>query len=92
MGPQRTFCAADCQDNGALYAGNERLFAYGIGTINVKNLILEEKTAGSGVGVKLTAVVTHADNQGAVHDVFQTAVVAAYLRESGDADGVGSLS
>jgi len=78
MGPSRTFCSVDCQDNGAIYEGNSKFFAYGIDTINVKNLILE---SGSSIN-SLSTVVTHAANQGNVHDVFQTAVVAAYLRES----------
>jgi glucan 1,3-beta-glucosidase len=77
MGPARTFCSADCQDNGAIYEGNSKLFAYGISTINVKNLILEGEPPNS-----LSAVATHAANQGAIHDVFQTALVAAYLRQS----------
>ena len=78
MGPARTFCSTDCQDNGAIYEGNSKLFAYGIDTINVKNLILEgEPSIGNP-----SAAVTHAANQGAVHDVFRTALVAAYLRQS----------
>jgi len=76
MGPARTFCSTDCQDNGAIYEGNSKLFIYGIDTINVKNLVSE------GTGTSLTPIVTHRDNQGAIHDVFQTAVVAAYLRQS----------
>ena len=78
MGPQRTFCSTDCQNNGAIYEGNSKLFAYGIDTINVKNLILEGDANKGG----LTAVATHAANQGAIHDVFRTALVAAYLRQS----------
>ncbi|KAJ4367429.1 hypothetical protein N0V83_007011 [Neocucurbitaria cava] len=78
MGPQRTFCSTDCQDNGALYDGNTNLFAYGLSSINVKNLVSE-----SGGG-NLKAIATHAANQGAIHDVFQTAIIAAYLRQSGD--------
>lgn len=77
MGPQRTFCSTDCQDNGALYDGNSKLFIYGIGTINVKNMVLESVS-----GVKKKVVVTHAANQGAKHDVFDTGVVAAYLGQS----------
>jgi glucan 1,3-beta-glucosidase len=77
MGPSRTLCSVDCQDNGAIYQGNSKLFVYGIGSINVKNLVSE--VAGSG----LNSIVTHTANQGAVHDIFQTAVVAAYLRQSG---------
>ena len=76
MGPSRTFCSADCQDNGALYDGNSRLFVYGLDTINVKNLV------SSGGGATLSPLVTHAANPGAVHDVFNTALVAAYLKES----------
>ncbi len=78
MGPSRTFCATDCQDNGAIYEGNSKLFIYGIDTINVKNPCLEVEP-GSG---SLSPVVTHIDNQGSVHDVFNTAVVAAYMRQS----------
>ncbi|CAK7200150.1 hypothetical protein SEUCBS139899_002840 [Sporothrix eucalyptigena] len=76
MGPARTFCSADCQDNGAWYEGNKRLFVFGLDTINVKNLVLE----GTGP-TSLAATVTHADNRGAVHDVFNTAIVAAYLKQ-----------
>lgn len=76
MGPARTFCSTDCQENGAIYEGNSKLFIYGIDTINIENLVLE------GSDGKLVPVVTHKDNQGAVHDVFQTAIVAAYLRQS----------
>ncbi len=74
MGPARTFCSTDCQDNGAWYEGNSKLFAYGVNSINVKNGVLEGPSK---------PVVVHAANQGAVHDVFQTSVVAAYLRQSG---------
>jgi glucan 1,3-beta-glucosidase len=76
MGPSRTLCSADCQDNGAIYQGNSKLFVYGIGAINVKNLVSESSGAG------LNAIVTHTANQGSVHDIFQTAVVAAYLKQS----------
>jgi len=76
MGPARTLCSIDCQDNGGLYQGNSKLFVYGIGSINVKNLVSE--SAGTG----LSAIVTHAANQGSVHDIFQTAVVAVYLKQS----------
>jgi glucan 1,3-beta-glucosidase len=76
MGPSRTLCSVDCQDNGAIYQGNSKLYVYGIGSINVKNLVSED--TGSG----LTSIVTHAANQGSLHDIFQTAVVAAYLKES----------
>ncbi|KAK0644443.1 glycoside hydrolase family 55 protein [Cercophora newfieldiana] len=76
MGPSRTFCSVDCQDNGAIYEGNSKLFIYGLDTINVKNLVLE------GRNDKLTNAVTHADNQGGSFDVFKMAVVAAYLRQS----------
>jgi len=78
MGPARTFCSTDCQDNGAIYEGNSKFFAYGVDTINVKNLILEGKPGSD----SLSAVVTHAANQGAIHDVFGTAIVAAYLSQS----------
>src|SRR5262245_51308392 len=78
MGPSRTFCSTDCQDNGAIYEGNSKLFVYGIDTVNVKNLVLEHEPGTD----SLSAIVTHADNRGAVHDVFNTAVVAAYLKQS----------
>jgi glucan 1,3-beta-glucosidase len=82
MGPARTFCSTDCQDNGGLYQGNSKLFVYGIGTINVKNLV-SESVSGTGSGSEsLNSIATHAANQGAVHDVFQTAIVAAYLKQS----------
>jgi glucan 1,3-beta-glucosidase len=78
MGPSRTFCSTDCQDNGAIYEANSRLFVYGLEAINVKNLVLEPDTGGA----TLSAIVTHDDNRGSVHDVFSTSVVAAYLRQS----------
>ncbi|KAK1751241.1 glycoside hydrolase family 55 protein [Echria macrotheca] len=77
MGPARSFCSVDCQDNGALYTGNKKLFVYGVDTINVKTLVMER-----GEGGKMVNVVTHADNLGSTFDVFKTAVVAAYLRQS----------
>jgi glucan 1,3-beta-glucosidase len=77
MRPSRTLCSVDCQDNGAIYQGNSKLFLYGIGTINVKNLVSESTAAGG-----LNSIVTHAANQGSVHDIFQTGVVAAYLKQS----------
>ena len=75
MGLVRTLCSVDCQDNGGLYQGNSKLFVYGFGSINVKNLVFES------VGTGLSAIVTHAANQGFVYDIFQTAVVAAYLTQ-----------
>ncbi|KAH8894478.1 glycoside hydrolase family 55 protein [Thozetella sp. PMI_491] len=79
MGPSRTFCSTDCQDNGAIYEGNSRFFVYGLEAINVKNLVLEPEAGGT----TISAIVTHDENRGSVHDVFSTSVVAAYLRQSG---------
>ena len=77
-GPARKMCSTPCQENGAIYGGNSKLFVYGLDAINVKNLVLEMNS----VNGSLAAVVTHADNLGPVKDVFDTTVVAAYLRQS----------
>jgi hypothetical protein len=77
-GPSQNFCSTDCQDNGAIYQGNSRFFAYGVDTINVHNLVIELSPDGK----SLTPIVTHEANQGNIHDIFLTAVVAAYLRQS----------
>ena len=82
MGPARTFCSTDCQDNGALYEGNSKLFVYGLDTINVKNLVLRQLSSASIGTSALSPVVAHADNRGAIHDVFSTAIVAAFLEQS----------
>src|SRR3569833_1626224 len=78
MGPARTFCSTDCQDNGAIYEGNSNFFAFGVVLFFVLYLILEGKPGSD----SLSAGVTHAANQGAIHDVFGTAIVAAYLSQS----------
>ena len=74
-GPSRTFCADDCQDNAALYESNEKLFVYGLTTINNKNMILELK------GKTATPVATRAANTGGIIDgLFRSATVAAFFR------------
>ena len=78
MGPARTFCANDCQDNAAIFENNSKFFAFGITTINSKTLVLEPGAGGKGY----VAAVTHAANGANVKDVFQTAAVAAYLKQS----------
>ena len=78
-GPSRTMCSDDCQDNAVLYDSNEKLFVYGISTINNKNMILE----GNGKG-NVSSAVTRADNSGGTMDgIFKTASVAGYFRQSG---------
>lgn len=77
-GPNRTFCASDCQDNAATYENNTKLFSYGVSTINVANLILESGVGGD----KFRQAAPHAVNSGPPHDGFSTAVMAAYLRQS----------
>ena len=77
-GPQRTFCGTDCQDNAAIFENNSRLFVYGLTTINSEVLVLEPAASGQGY----VAAVTHAGNEANVKDVFQTAAVAAYLKQS----------
>jgi glucan 1,3-beta-glucosidase len=76
-GPQRTMCADDCQDNAALYDSNEKMYVYGVSTINNKNLVLE------GGGENVTVVASRAANAGAAMDGFKTASVAGYFRQSG---------
>ena len=77
-GPNRAMCSTDCQDNAIFYENNSKLFSYGVSTINNKNLIVE-----SGPGRNLyKAAVTHVGNEAANKDVFKTAVMAAYLRQS----------
>ncbi len=77
-GPQRTMCSDDCQDNAALYDSNEKMFVYGLSTINNKNMILEGNGNGS-----VSVAASRAANAGAVMDGFKTASVAGYFGQSG---------
>ncbi|KAF2830766.1 family 55 glycoside hydrolase [Ophiobolus disseminans] len=77
-GPDRTFCSKDCQDNAVLYENNKRLVAYGVSTINNANLVVESGPGGS----RYKVAVPHKGNEAAKKDVFDSAVVAAYLRQS----------
>jgi glucan 1,3-beta-glucosidase len=79
-GPNRTFCSTNCQDNAVFYENNTKLFSYGIAAVNNANLIVETGPAGN----KNVPIATLADNEGIIKDVFNTGVVAAYLRQSGD--------
>ena len=76
-GPQRTMCADDCQSNAALYESNERLYVYGLSTINSRNLVLEKAAQGN-----VTVVATRVANAGAAMDGFKTATLAGYFRQS----------
>lgn len=76
-GPQRTMCTDDCQDNAALYDSNEKMYVYGVSTINNKNLLLEQS------GDNVTVVASRAANAGAAMDGFKTASVAGYFRQNG---------
>ena len=78
-GPNRAFCKTDCQDNAVFYENNSKLFSYGVSTINNKVLVVESGPGGN----RLKDVVTHTQNAAAKKDVvFDTAVMAAYLRQS----------
>lgn len=77
-GPNRTFCAGDCQDNAVFYEHNSKLFSYGISTINDKNLVLESGPDGS----EKRVIVTHKGNEASKEAIFDTAVMPAYLRQS----------
>lgn len=79
-GPNRTFCSTDCQDNAVFYENNSKLFSYGITAINNANLVVETGPADN----RYVAIATHADNEGIIKDVFNSGVVAAYLRQSGE--------
>jgi len=77
-GPSRSMCSTDCQDNAVFYENNSKLFSFGVSTINNKNLVLESGPNNS----KYAVAVAHASTGAAVKDIFQTAVMAAYLRQS----------
>jgi glucan 1,3-beta-glucosidase len=79
-GPSRTMCSTDCQDNAVMYEDNSKLYSFGVSTINNKNMVLEP-TSGSGTS-KYAVVVARATNNAGVKDIFQTAVMAAYIRQS----------
>lgn len=89
-GPQRTFCATDCQNNAAQFANNQRFFSYGLSTINNANSILESGVSGDS-NVAAAAKTQNAANAGGMQAIGMVgAVVAAYLRQSGD--GAGSTA
>ena len=80
-GPSQSLCTGDCQTNAILYENNEKLYSYGIGTINDKNMVLE---TGPGGNVKMVAAARDA-NLGiplAGFTIHTPAFVAAYLRQS----------
>lgn len=90
-GPNRTFCETDCQDNAALFEGNERLFSYGISTINDANLILAKGSGGA--LVQAAPKTQNAANSGGATAIGTVgAVVAAYLEQSGGDNGAGVLA
>ena len=71
-------CSTDCQENAIFYENNTKLYSYGIGTINNRNLVVE---SGPG-GTKYAVAVTSAANNAGVKDIFKTAIAVAYLRQS----------
>ncbi|KAK3898482.1 glucan endo-1,3-beta-glucosidase [Staphylotrichum tortipilum] len=74
-GPQRQMCSDDCQDNAALYEGNEKFSVFGFSTINNKNLLVERS------GQSTAVVAARAANPGSLMDgLFKTASVAGYFR------------
>jgi len=80
-GPSQSLCSGDCQTNAVLYENNEKLYSYGIGTINDKNMVLE---TGPGGNLK-TAAVARDVNFGVPlvgFTIHRPAFVAAYLRQS----------
>ena len=80
-GSSQSLCTGDCQTNAVLYENNERLYSYGISTINDKNIVLE---TGPGGNVK-TVAATRDANLGvplAGFTIHTPAFVAAYLRQS----------
>ena len=80
-GPTTGLCSGDCQTNAVLYENNERLYSYGVGTINDVNMVLETGPAGN---VKKVAATRDA-NLGvplAGFTIHRPAFVAAYLRQS----------
>jgi hypothetical protein len=56
--PQRAIYSTDCQVNAVLHENNTKLYSYGIGPINDKNIVLQ---SGAG-GTKTTVVATKQDN------------------------------
>lgn len=88
-GPMRTFCATDCQDNAAQFIDNERFFSYGLSTINNVNAILESGVGGDS-NVAAATKTQNAANAGGMQSIGMVgAVVAAYLKQSGDSSSGG---
>lgn len=80
-GASQSLCTGDCQTNTVLYENNQKLYSYGIGTINDKNMVLE---TGPGGNAKTVAAVRDA-NFGfplSGFTIHWPAFVAAYLRQS----------
>jgi len=80
-GPSQSLCTGDCQTTADLFENNSKLFAYGISTINDKNLVMETGPGGN----KRVNAVTKAANLGtplAGFTVDVPAFVAAYFRQS----------
>lgn len=96
-GPQRTFCTVDCQDNAAQFTGNSRFYSYGLSTINQVNAIIDGGVAGSTVQ-QVALKSANAANAGGPQSIGSVgAVVAAFLRQSGDGnltmqEGMGNTS
>lgn len=89
-GPMRTFCATDCQDTAAQFAGNERFYSYGLSTINNVNSILETGVAGD-ANAQIAPKTQNAANAGGMQAIGMVgSVIAAYLRESNNGTGVMS--
>lgn len=89
-GPQRTFCATDCQDNAAQFEANERFFSYGLSTINNENLILESGGSGELQAAPRTQNAANAGGLTAIGTVG--AVVAAYMEQIGGGNGTGAVA
>lgn len=76
-GPLRTYCAGDCQDNAAVYEENEKMYIYGLSTINSRNMVLEQMGKSN-----VSVVATREDNEVAFLDGFRHATVGGYFRQS----------
>lgn len=85
-GQNRTFCVTDCQDNAVQFIGNERFYAFGLTTVNNENTILE--------GPQNAVAALKAQDLGNAGGMQPPgtpgAIVAAYLRQSGDGVNLGA--
>ncbi|GJN81868.1 exo-beta-1,3-glucanase [Purpureocillium lilacinum] len=73
-GINRDGCKGECQENGVIYADNEKLYSFGVSTHNVRTMVLE------GENGKYMSVVKDKANSGG----WQSGggVMAAYLRQA----------